>query len=51
MSVSSEVCFLVGLVKKAIPGSVVGHPENIINALVFVMFQFFTYLVNCMISN
>ena len=51
MSVSSEVCFLVGLVEKTILGSVVGCPENMINTLVFVRFHFFTYLVNWMISN
>ena len=51
MSVSSEVCFLGGLVEKAIPGSVVGCVENIVNTLVFVRFNFFMYSVNWMISN
>ena len=31
MSVSSEVCFLMGLGEKMVPGSVVGCVENIIN--------------------
>jgi len=51
LSVSSEVCFLVGLGQKMIPESVVGCAENIINTMVFVRFHFFTYLVNWMISN
>ena len=51
LSVSSEVCFLVGLGEKMIPGSVVGCAENIVNTMVFVRFHFFTYLVNWMISN
>ena len=51
LSVSSEVCFLVGLGEKMVPGSVVGCAENILNAMVFVRFHFFTYLVNWMISN
>ena len=50
-SVSSEVCFLVGLSEKMIPGSVVGCVENIINTVVFVRFHFFTYLVNWITSN
>ena len=51
MSVSSEVCFLVGLGEEVISGSVVGRAENIVNAMVFVRFHFFTYSVNWMISN
>ena len=51
MSVSSEVCFLVGLGEEVAPGAVVGCAENIINIVVFVRFHFFTYLVNWMISN
>ena len=51
MSVSSEVCFLVGLGEKMVPGSVVGCAENIVNTVVFVRFHFFTYSVNWMISN
>ena len=51
LSVSSEVCFLVGLGEKMVPGSVVGCVENIVNTMVFVRFHFFTYLVNWMISN
>ena len=51
MSVSSEVCFLVGLGEKMMPGSVVGCAENIVNAMVFVRFHFFTYSVNWMIFN
>ena len=51
LSVSSEVCFLMGLGEKMVPGSVVGCLKNIINQLVFVRFHFFTYSVNWMISN
>ena len=51
LSVSSDVCFLMGLGEKMVPGSVVGCVENIINILVFVRFHFFTYLVNWLISN
>ena len=51
LSVSSEVCFLVGLGGKIVPGSVVGCAENIVNSMVFVRFHFFTYLVNWLISN
>jgi hypothetical protein len=51
LSVSSEVCFLVGLGEKTIPGSVVGRAEKFANAMVFVGFHFFTYLVNWMISS
>jgi CBS domain containing-hemolysin-like protein len=51
LSVSSEVCFLVGLGEKMVPGSVVRCAENIINTVVCVRFHFFTYLVNWMISN
>ena len=51
MSISSEVCFFVGLGQKMIPGSVVGCAETIIKTLVFVRFHFVTYLVNWMISN
>ena len=42
MSVSSEVCFLVGLGEKMIPGSVVGCVENMINTVVFVRLHFVT---------
>ena len=49
MSVSSEVCFLVGLGEKMVPGSVDGCVENIVNTVVFVKFHFFTYLVNWLI--
>ena len=51
MSVSSEVCFLMGLGVKMVPGSVVGCAENIVNTVAFVRFHFFTYLVNWLISN
>ena len=51
MSVNCEVCFLVGLGEKMVPGSVVGCVENIVNTKVFVRFHFFTYSVNWMISN
>jgi hypothetical protein len=51
LSVSSEVCFLVGLGEKMMPGSVVGCAESIVNIVVFVRFHFFTYSVNWMISN
>ena len=51
LSVSSEVCFLMGLGEKMVPGSVVGCVENIVNTIVFVRFHFFTYLVNWLISN
>ena len=51
MSVNCEVCFLVGLGEKMVPGSVVGCVENIVNTEVFVRFHFFTYLVNRLISN
>jgi hypothetical protein len=51
LGVSSEVCFLLGLGEKKIPGSVAGCIENIANAQVFVRFHFFTYLVSWMISN
>ena len=51
LSVSYEVCFLVGLGEKMIPGSVVGCAENMINTMVFVRCHFFMYLVNWMISN
>ena len=51
LSVSSEVCFLMGLGVKMVPGSVVGCVENIVNAVVFVRFYFFTYLVNWLIFN
>ena len=44
--VSSEVCFLVDLGKKMIPGSVVGCVENNINTMLFVRFHFFTSLVS-----
>ena len=50
-SVSSEVCFLVGLGQKMMPGSVLGCAENIISIVVFVRFHFFTYLANWLISN
>ena len=51
MRVGSEVCFLVVLGQKMMPGSVVGCSENIINTVVFVRFHFFTYSVNWLISN
>ena len=51
LSVSSEVCFLVALGEKMVPGSVVGCVKNIANTVVFVRFHFFTYLVNWLISN
>ena len=51
LSVSSEVCFLMGLGEKMVPGSVVGCVENVISTVVFVRFHFFTYLVNWLISN
>ena len=51
LSFSSEVCFLMGLGVKMVPGSVVGCAENIVNTVVFVRFHFFTYLVNWLISN
>ena len=51
MRVSSEVCFLVGLGQKMMPGSVVGCAENIVNTVYFVRFHFFVYLVNWLISN
>ena len=51
LRVSSEVCFLVGFGQKMMPGSVVGCAENIVNTVVFVRFHFFTYSVNCVISN
>ena len=51
MRVSSEVCFLVSLGQKTMPGSVVGCAEDIVNTMVFVRFHFFTYAVNWMISN
>ena len=50
-NLSSEVCFLVGLGQKMMPGSVVGCAENKVNTVVFVRFHFFTYSVNWMISN
>ena len=46
LSVSSEVCFLMDLGVKIVPGSVVGCGENMLNIVVFVRFHFFTYLVN-----
>ena len=51
MRVGSEVCFLMGLGVKMVPGSVVGCAENIVKTVVFVRFHFFTYLVNWLISN
>jgi hypothetical protein len=51
LSVSSEVCFSVGLGEKVILGSLVGCAENILNTVVFVRFHFVTYFVNWMISN
>ena len=51
LSVSSEVCFLMGLGEKMVLGSVVGCVENMINTVVFVRFHFFMYLVNWLISN
>ena len=40
LSVSSEVCFLVGLGEKMMPGSVVGCAESVMNTVVFVRFTF-----------
>ena len=51
MSVGSEVCFLVALGEKMVPGSVVGCVQNIVNTVVFARFHFFSYLVNWLISN
>ena len=51
LSVSSDVCFLMALSEKMVPGSVVGCVKNIANTVVFVRFHFFTYLVNWLISN
>ena len=51
LSVSFEVCFLVGLDEKMMPGSVVGCAEHIVNTMVFVRFHFFTYSVNWVISD
>ena len=51
LRVSFEVCFLVGLGQKMMPGSVVGCAENIVNTVVSVRFHFFTHSVNWMISN
>ena len=51
LRVSSEVCFLLGLGQKMMPGSVVGCVENIASTVVFVRFHFFTYSVDWMISN
>ena len=51
LRVSSEVCFLVGLGQKMMPGSVVGCAENTIDTVVSVRFHFVTYLVNWLISN
>jgi hypothetical protein len=45
------VCFFVGVGQKMMPGSGVGCAEKGTNTLVFVRFDFFTYLVNWMISN
>ena len=50
MSVSSEVCVLVGLGEN-IPGSVVECVGNFVKCIGFIRFHFFTYLVNWMISN
>ena len=50
LRVGSEVCFLVGLGQKMIPGSVVGCAANIVNTVVFSRFHFCTYSVNWMIS-
>ena len=51
MSGSSEVCFLMGLGEKMVPGSLVGCVENMVNTVVLLRFHFFTYLVNSLISN
>ena len=51
LSVSFEVCFLVVLGEKMIPGSVIGCAENILNTMVIVRFHFFMYVVNWMIYN
>ena len=50
LSVSSEVCFLVGLGEQMTTGSVLGCIENIIHVVFFVWSHFFTYFVNWMIS-
>ena len=39
LRVSSEMCFLVGLGQKMMPGSVVGCVGNIVNTMVFVRFH------------
>ena len=51
LSVGSEVCFLVALGEKMVPGSVVGCVKNKANTVVFMRFRFFMYLVNWLISN
>ena len=53
LSVSYEVCLLVGLNEKVIPvpGTVLRRTENIMDMLVFVRFHFFIYFVDWMISN
>jgi len=40
LRISSELCFLVVLGQKMMPGSVVGCAENIVNTVVFVRFHF-----------
>ena len=40
LRVSSEMCFLVGLGQKMMPGSVVGCAENIVNTVVSLGFTF-----------
>ena len=50
LRVGSEVCFLVGLGQKMMPGSVVGCAENIVNTVVFIGFHVFVVLVILMIQ-
>ena len=45
------MCFFVGLGEEMTPESEVGCPENILNTVGFVRFNFFTCLVNWLISN
>ena len=51
LSVSSKVCFFVGLGERMMPGSVCRRAENIINTMVFLRVRFFTYFVNWVIFN
>ena len=41
----------MGLLGKTVPGSVFGCAKDVTNAVVFVRFLFFTYLIIRMISN